>query len=321
VQGRGAAAARMACVLALPPLLVINNAALALFIGGAVALLARQPPFACSGALSNASLQLAIILLGLGLNLSTMLTLSLSYAWLVSLHVVMTLAAGLIIGKLLLVETATSKLIASGTSICGGTAVAALASTVRAQPRQLALTLAVVFILNACAVVVFPPVGRFLDLTELQFGIWSALAIHDTSSVLASAAAYGEEALNVATTIKLGRTLWLVPVLIAFACWEALRAAPRERVGGLTGLRVRIPGFVLPFLLAVTAGSILPLPQAVIATTGLLSKGLIVVALFFVGAGLTRDILGEIRGRVLMQALSLWCIMAPSILVAVLWVT
>lgn len=311
----------MACLLTLPLFIYLNNAAFALFTGGGIALLARRPPFACSSAISNYSLQAAIVLLGLNLNLSTLLSLGTTYGGLVSLHVVTTLGAGLVIGKLLLVEAPTSKLIATGTSICGGTAVAALASTVRAQPPQLALTLAIIFLLNATAVVMFPPAARLLQLTELQFGIWSALAIHDTSSVLASASLYGDEALRVATTIKLGRTLWLIPALIAFACWESCRTLRQQASSDGKGFRLRMPGFVLPFLAAVAAGSLLSIPQFISTTTGFLSKALIVIALFFVGTSLTSEIIGQIRGRVLLQALALWCIMVPLTLVGVLWAT
>lgn len=271
--------------------------------------------------MSKTCLQVAIVLLGLQLDLSTIWKLSASYMWLVAAHVLLTLAAGLLAGRFLISEAPTSKLIASGTAICGGTAIATLGPTIRAQPHQLALALAIVFLLNVIAVFAFPPMAHALNLTQLQLGIWAALAIHDTSSVLAAAALYGDEALQVATTIKLGRTLWLIPLILAFTLWETTRGPSGNNAPGGQPLRLKLPGFIVPFIAATTAGTFLDLPNSVEATASVLSKSLLVVALFFVGTDLTREVMQRVRGRVLGLAVGLWALVVPLTLLAVLWTT
>ena len=317
---------RAACLLALPPLAFLGNPAIALLVGAVIALGLNQRPFAVAGTVSRLCLQAAIVLLGLQLDLSTIWKLSASYTWLVTAHVLLTLTAGLLAGRLLAAEAPTSKLIASGTAICGGTAIATLGPTVRAQPHQLALALAIVFLLNVVAVFAFPPMAHWLQLTQLQFGIWTALAIHDTSSVLAAAALYGDEALKVATTIKIGRTLWLIPLILAFSLWESRDTSSSEgsegkQARGARPLGLKIPGFVIPFIAATTAGTLLQLPHAVEATASMMSKSLLVVALFLVGTELTRAVMQRMRGRVLWLAIGLWALVVPMTLFAVLWAT
>lgn len=314
--------AKVASLIALPLLVFIGNPAVALLIGGAIVLTVDQRPFASASTMSRFCLQAAIVLLGLRLDLSTVWSISASYTWLVAAYVLVTLAAGLVAGRLVAAEPPTTKLIASGTAICGGTAIATLGSVVRAQPHQMALALSIVFLLNVVAVFAFPPLGQLLDLTQLQFGVWAALAIHDTSSVLAAAAYYGDEALEVATTIKLGRTLWLIPLILLFTVWETMRGtAEQAGASGENSFRVRIPRFILPFLAATTANSFLAFPPIIDDAASYLSKGLLVLALFFVGTELTRETMQQIRGRVLWLAIGLWSLVVPTTLLAVLWAT
>lgn len=296
---------------------------MALLVGGAIVLTVDQRPFVSASTMSRFCLQAAIVLLGLRLDLSTVWSISASYTWLVAAYVLVTLVAGLVAGRLVAAEPPTTKLIASGTAICGGTAIATLGSVVRAQPHQMALALSIVFLLNVVAVFAFPPLGQLLDLTQLQFGVWAALAIHDTSSVLAAAAYYGDEALEVATTIKLGRTLWLIPLILMFTAWESMRRTGEQAAGasGENSFRVRIPRFILPFLAATTANSFLALPPIIDDAASYLSKGLLVLALFFVGTELTRETMQQIRGRVLWLAIGLWSLVVPTTLLAVLWAT
>lgn len=314
--------ARVASLLALPIMVLIGNPAVALLVGGAIVLGLNQRPFASASTLSKYCLQAAIVMLGLRLDLSTVWSISASYTWLVAAYVLATLAIGLLAGRLLAAESPTSKLIASGTAICGGTAIATLGALVKAQPHQMAVALSIVFLLNVVAVFSFPALGQLLDLTQLQFGVWAALAIHDTSSVLAAAAYYGDEALEVATTIKLGRTLWLIPLIILFTVWESARERPNTAGGSSAkSSRLRIPRFILPFLAATTANTLLAFPPVVGDTASHLSKALLVLALFFVGTDLTRDTMQKLRGRVLWLAIGLWALVIPSTLLAVLWAT
>lgn len=307
------------CVLALPGLLWLANPALGLLTGGAIALSLNRCPFAGGSTMAAYSLQAAIVLLGLNLDLNTLWSLSAQYTGAVAVYVLSTLALGLLLGRLFGVEAASSKLMSAGTAICGGTAIATLSGLVRAQPQQIGVALAIVFLLNALALVTFPWLGRFLELSQLQFGLWSALAIHDTSSVVATAALYGDRAAEVATTLKLGRTLWLIPLILAISVYEQ-RSRERAEAAAPTP-RLRIPGFILAFVAAAAVGSVLTLPELVTAWSSQLSKWLLVVALFLVGTELTRTTIRQIRGRVLWQALVLWLLVVPATLAGVLWLT
>ena len=290
-------------ICTLPPLIWYGNPAVALLVGGAIVLVLNQRVFTWGSNLSRYCLQTAIVLLGFRLSLQTLWELSADYTWGVAAYVLITLGVGMFIGWLLRVEGASNKLITAGTAICGGTAIATLSTLVRAQPQQTAVALAIVFLLNALALFCFPLIGGYLDLSQLQFGLWSALAIHDTSSVVATAAIFGDEAAEVATTIKLGRTLWIIPV--------ALGASLLQRA---EGARLRVPGFVLLFVAAAGLGGILNLPQVATQTAGVLSKALLVCALFLVGTELTRETVARIRGKVLVHAVLLWALVIPTTL-------
>jgi uncharacterized integral membrane protein (TIGR00698 family) len=307
--------AALLCLALLPVLVWYGNPAVALLAGGGVALGLDQRPFDDGSRWARLSLQSAIVLLGLKLDLQTVWSLSAEYTVLVAGYVLLTLAAGAALGRLLLVETPSARLIGAGTAICGGTAIATLSAVVRAQPQQTAVALAIVFLLNIVALMSFPWIGRALDLTQVQFGLWSALAIHDTSSVIATAAIYGEEAAEVATTIKLGRTLWLIPLTFALSLIVS-RAADAEAAAVP---RLRVPGFVLAFLAAAALGTVWRMPAVVPEVAGTLSRWLLVVALLLVGTELTRSTVRHIRGRALLLALLLWALAAPATLAAVMW--
>lgn len=296
----------------------LGNPALALLAAGAIALVVDRPPLGATGSLARYSLQTAIVLLGLKLDLNTLWQLSAEYTGLVAGYVVATLALGLLLGRILAVEPPSSKLMSAGTAICGGTAIATLSAVVRASPQQTGVALAIVFLLNVVALLGFPAIGRALEMSQEAFGVWSALAIHDTSSVVATAAVYGDRAAEVATTIKLGRTLWLIPLAFAVSVLEQ-RTGPAAADGSTP--RIRVPGFILLFVVAAGLGSLLGLPAALTQGAGMLSRWLLVVALFLVGTELTRTTVRQIRGRVLWQALILWLTVAPLTLAAVLWLT
>ena len=199
-----------------------------------------------------------------------------------------------------------SQLIASGTAICGGTTIASLSPVIQARPEQTGVALALVFLLNALALFTFPAIGEYLALTQEQFGVWAALAIHDTSSVVATSALYGEEAAMVATTVKLGRTLWLIPLLLVFSILQHQGSA-----------KLRIPLFIVLFILTACTGSVVSLPAAVVGTASTASKMLLIVALFFIGTEISRETLRGLRGTVLVHGLLLWALVVPLTLLAV----
>jgi uncharacterized integral membrane protein (TIGR00698 family) len=297
----------LASALAIGPLLVLGNPAVALLAGGAIALTLNKIPIANSGVVGRYCLQTAIVLLGLKLNLETVWQLSATYTWGVALFVVTTLAVGLLYGFVLKADRIPTGLISAGTAICGGTTIATLSPVVGAKPHETAVTLGLVFLLNVVALFVFPVIGHWLALSELEFGLWSALAIHDTSSVIATAAIYGDEAAEVATTIKLGRTLWLIPVVLL----ASILSSRDEKT------RVRVPGFILAFVCATAIGSMVSLPEALVAVAGQTSKALLVCALFLVGCELTRSTLKLIRGKTFWLGVLLWLTVAPVTLILI----
>jgi uncharacterized membrane protein YadS len=296
--------------ISLPLLVYFANPALALIVAAALSLSLQRPLVKTHPMLVRYTLQAAIVLLGLRLDMQTVWSLSANYGGAVAAYVLFTLALGLALVVLLRCDAVTGRLLTAGTAICGATAIATLSPLLGSRPHQTGVALAIVFLLNAVALVVFPWVGHSLGLSELQFGLWSALAIHDTSSVVATASIYGEHAAEVAATVKLGRTLWLIPLVFVAGLWSGQGSAS-----------ARFPLFVVMFVLASVVGTLAPLPDWVYAWAGWLSKSLLVAALFFVGTEMTRQTLQQIRGSVLVHALSLWLAVVLFSLGLVYWMT
>ncbi len=284
------------------------NPAYALLLGLATRLSTGVNPLQSVAKLGKLSLQSAIVLLGLTLGFDRMMQVSADYGLVVAVFVLGTLALGFLLAKLLASETNEATLLSSGTAICGGTAIATLAPLIQAKPHNVGVAMALVFLLNAVALLTFPYIGHALELSQQDFGAWVALAIHDTSSVVATAAIYGDEAAVVATTVKLGRTLWLIP--LAFVVSLLYRSGEA---------RLRVPGFILLFILAAALGSVLPLADQVLVTIGVLSKTLLVIALGMIGLEIDRDTLSQVSWRSLVLGGGLWLLVAPLALGLVLW--
>lgn len=291
----------------LPALVYHGNPAVGLLVGASLSLLFNKACFAGAHALGKYTLQAAIILLGLKLNVSQLMKISADYSVLVTGYVLLTLSLGLGLGLLLRNQRKSSQLIASGTAICGGTTIASLSPVIQARPEQTGVALTLVFLLNALALFTFPTIGEYLALSQEQFGVWAALAIHDTSSVVATSALYGEEAAMVATTVKLGRTLWLIPLLLVFSVLQHQGSA-----------KLRIPLFIVLFIMTACMGSVTELPGALVNAASTTSKMLLVVALFFIGTEISRDTLRGLRGAVLVHGLLLWAMVVPLTLLVVI---
>ena len=289
----------------LPMLIYVGNPAVALLVGSALSLLTNAKIVPGSDKLGKYALQTAIILLGLKLNAAMLIQISADYSVMVTFYVLATLAVGFTIGRLLRNDDVSNQLISSGTAICGGTTIASLSPIIHARPDQTAVALTVVFLLNALALFTYPYIGGFLQLTQEQFGVWCALSIHDTSSVVATALLYGEDAGAVATTLKLGRTLWLIPLLVVASVMARQDA------------RVQVPIFVLLFILSAMLGSFLDLPAWLTTSAGSISKALLVLALYCIGTDISRTTVRELRGATLVQGIALWLIAAPTTLAAV----
>ena len=193
----------------------------------------------------------------------------------------------------------TSYLISAGTAICGGSAIAAVAPVVKANENEMSMSLGTIFILNAIALFIFPPLGHLLGMTQEQFGMWAAIAIHDTSSVVGAGAAYGEKALEIATMVKLTRALWIIPVTIATMF-----------IFNQKGAKISIPWFIFFFILAMIANTFLPIPDAVSSSMVWLAKKGLTVTLFLIGAGLSRQVIKQVGFRPMVQGVFLWIFIA-----------
>ncbi len=259
--------------------------------------------------LSKFLLQAAVVCLGFGMNLGEVVHAGKSGVFYTAISITFALALGIALGKLLQVGKTQSLLISFGTAICGGSAIAAMGPVLEANEEEMAVSLGAVFVLNSVALLLFPFVGWHMHLSQTQFGLWSALAIHDTSSVVGAGARYGTTALAVGTTVKLARALWIVPLAIATAMLRKSKA------------RIHYPWFILYFCVAAVAATYVPhiLPHSVNLFSALnkLGRSALTVVLFLIGTGITRQTLREVGLRPLIQGVVLWVVVASLSLWAI----
>ena len=240
-------------------------------------------------------LQLSVVGLGFGMNFTEVVHSGKHGILFTVGSISITLAAGYIIGKLLTVSKKTSFLVSVGTAICGGSAIAAMAPVIDANEEEVAVSLGTVFILNSVALFIFPWLGHFLAMNAHQFGLWSAIAIHDTSSVVGAAVQYGAESLKIATTVKLTRALWIVPLALLVTI---LLKKNRSKIS--------FPYFILAFVGASCIVSFFPsLTQVYSGITAVARKGL-TVTLFLIGAGLSKETIGRVGFKPVIQGILLW---------------
>ena len=251
-------------------------------------------------------LQTGIVFLGGSIGINEVTLISKDYLPWVSGFVLITFLLVIVLGKILGVTKKQSYLLASGTAICGGTAMASVAPVIKAKPEELLPALSIIFILNALAVIFFPLLGNWIGLTEDQFGSWVALAIHDTASVIGAASVMGERAVEVAATLKLGRTLWIVP-LVLFSAWYFREK--RERFG--------FPIFILFFILAVALNSLLMPSVEVNHILKTINKICLLTGLFCIGTQIDRSAIQQISLKPLLLAVLIWAIVIPSSLMVV----
>ena len=281
----------------------------ALFIGLAFALLCGQAYPKFNKKVSKKLLQYSVVGLGFGMNLHASLASGKEGMLFTIISVIGTMLIGMFIGrKLLKVNRDTSYLISSGTAICGGSAIAAVGPVIKAKDTEMSVALATIFVLNAIALFVFPVLGGWLGLTQQEFGTWAAIAIHDTSSVVGAGAAYGEEALQVATTIKLTRALWIIPLALVTSF-----------IFKSEGRKVSIPWFILWFIVAILINTYLldSVPEVGKTISGMARKGLI-ITMFFIGASLSTDVLKAVGVKPLVQGVLLWLVISIGSLAYIL---
>ena len=251
-------------------------------------------------------LQYSIIGLGFGINLNTAIKAgSQGFLFTVS-TIALVMIFGLFLAKILKIDKTIAQLISAGTAICGGSAIAAVAPILKANSKQTSVALGIVFVLNAVALFIFPEIGHFFNLTQNQFGIWSAIAIHDTSSVVGAASKYGNEALQIATTVKLARALWIIPLAFLISIFTKSEG------------KIKIPYFIGFFVLAILAGTYLPFLQNFNSIISEISRDTLKVALFLIGAGLSLQNLKNIGIKPLLLGIILWIFISSISLYAVL---
>ena len=281
-----------------------------LFLGLAYALLCGQGFPGLNKKMSKVLLQYSVVGLGFGMNLYESLASGREGMLFTIVSVVGTLVIGMLIGrKLLKVDKETAYLISSGTAICGGSAIAAVGPVIKAKPADMSVALAVVFVLNAIALFVFPSIGHWLGLSQQEFGTWAAIAIHDTSSVVGAGAAYGEEALKVATTIKLTRALWIIPVALV----TSFIFKSQDR-------KITIPWFILYFIIAILLNTFVldSVPAVGIVISGI-ARRCLTLTMFFIGASLSTDVLRTVGFKPFIQGIMLWAVISVGSLLYIIY--
>jgi uncharacterized integral membrane protein (TIGR00698 family) len=273
---------------------------IALALGILFSLFLSNPFSKESAAVSRFLLQASVVALGFGMNLHEVIKVGRSGFAYTAVGIAIALCVGLLLGKLLNIQGKCSYLITAGTAICGGSAIAAIAPILEASEEEMAVSLGTVFVLNSVALLIFPPLGHLLKLTQPQFGLWAALAIHDTSSVVGAASRFGAEALLVGTTVKLARALWIVPLALATAAVRRSKS------------RIHLPWFIVYFCVAAVVNTYVPGVSPYTKEIFQIGRLGLVATLFLIGAGISIATLREVGWRPLAQAIILWIIVGLS---------
>ncbi|HVU54749.1 MAG TPA: putative sulfate exporter family transporter [Puia sp.] len=284
----------------------------ALVLGLMIALFVGHPFMHLNHRAVHLLLQCSVVGLGFSMDAGSVLKAGKEGILFTVASIVITLTVGWLLGKVLNIERKTSLLIAGGTAICGGSAIAALSPVIRADERQVSVAMGTVFILNSIALFLFPFIGHLLHLTQSQFGLWAAIAIHDTSSVVGAAEKYGPEALQIATTVKLARALWIIPVSLTAAL--VFRGGSSSVSSGRT--KMKIPYFIGLFVVAVVLHTLAPMPAISLVLVRASHTGL-TLTLFLIGCGLSRKVLKGTGVRPLVQGVVVWVLIAAAALWAV----
>ncbi len=279
----------------------VGNAALALFLGIILTIYREVPKTFFTQKYGSKILQTGIVFLGGSLSLDSFIEINSSYFLLISLYVIAAFSLVLLVGRILGVSKKLSFLLGSGTAICGGTAIAAVGPAIKAKPEEFTTAITIVFLLNALAVILFPIAGDFFNLSEREFGAWVALAIHDTASVIGAASMMGEEAIEVAATLKVTRTLWIVPLVIGSA-WLF-----RNKSSGFG-----LPLFVVFFLIATILNSLTSPSNEMTDILKLINKVCLLTGLFCIGTQINIDSLKSISVKPVLLAVSVWLIVIPT---------
>ena len=276
--------------------LIIGSPLLALFLGISFALLIGSNEELILKSTGTKLLQIGIVILGLTISSSGAITLTTKYFPYISLFVIVIFLVGFIASKVLRIDAKLSILLVSGTAICGATAMAAISPLIKAKPKDLLTSLGVIFIFNAIAIAVLPIIGNHIEMSSEQFGSWVALAVHDTSSVIGTALSFDDNAVETATTLKLGRTLWLIPLIITLGVFYKDNKSTKSI----------FPIFVFAFILAIFAGNQLNFNEQVLSILKNISSIFLVGALFCIGTQIDLMSIKVINSRIIIFAFLLW---------------
>ena len=285
-----------------PPIALLMGLIIAQFIG--------HPYLHLNHKATHILLQVSVVGLGFGMNVTSALKAGKEGILFTIVSIIGTLVIGFFMGKFLKIEKKTSYLISAGTAICGGSAIAAISPVIKAEEKQISVALGTIFILNSAALFLFPFIGHQLNLSQSQFGMWCAIAIHDTSSVVGAASKYGPQALEIATTVKLARALWIIPV--AFLSTFIFKSKDSK---------IKIPYFIGLFVLAMIANTYIPFVQQYNHYLTNIAKAGLTLTLFLIGCGLNRKTISSVGFKPLIQGVILWVIIATAALWAVTTLT
>lgn len=286
----------------------IISAPVALIMGLLYAQILKHPFPAYNHKATNFLLKISVVGLGFGMNITTALHAGQSGFLLTVCSITLVMVVGYVLGKFMKNDRKTSFLISAGTAICGGSAIAAISPAINAEEKQISVALGIVFVLNSVALFIFPVIGHAFNLSQTQFGMWCAIAIHDTSSVVGAASRYGAEALEIATTVKLARALWILPLtFLAVLLFKGNRS------------KVQIPYFIGFFLLALLANTYIESIHLFAPYVVYLSKIGLTLTLFLIGSGLSFGILKSIGLKPLLQGLMLWVMISVTALTVVFY--
>jgi len=279
---------------------------LALFLGLIVAQTIGHPFIHLNHKATQWLLKISVIGLGFGMNLHHAIQAGKEGFIFTLFSISLTLIGGLLLGRWLKVDLKTSFLISCGTAICGGSAIAAISPIIKSNEKQISVALGIIFILNSVALFIFPMIGHWFNMSQHQFGLWSAIAIHDTSSVVGASAKYGKEALQIATTVKLERALWIIPVSFI----SALVFKNKENA-------VKIPYFIFLFVLAMIFSTYLPSYQNIYASIVIGARSGLSLTLFLIGAGLNYATIKAVGRKPLIQGILLWLLISILALISI----
>ena len=282
------------------------DAPISLALGILFSIFLANPLPQFSSSWSKKLLQISVVGLGFGVGLGNVLREGEKSIYYTVVGIFFTLALGAAIGKMLKVNSNTSRLISFGTAICGGSAIAAMAPVIKAKNEEVAVSLATVFTLNSVALFLFPVVGHILNMDQQSFGIWAGMAIHDTSSVVGAASSYGNDALMTGVTVKLTRALWITPFVIGFSF-----------IGKSKG-KITIPYFIFGFIAAAVIATLFPAQNYFWNAISFAAKRLLVVTLFLIGSGLSRETIKNVGARPLAQVVAIWIIVSAVTLTVIL---